>query len=61
MDFSIWSILEKKACTSFHLNVEALERLLEKEREKILQSTIHATVKSFRGRLKKIIKAKGAT
>ena len=53
--------LEKKTCASSHLNVEALhvKCSLEKEWEKILQSTICAVVKGFRGRLEKIIKAKG--
>ena len=60
MNFNIWSILEK-TCASSHLNVEALKRSLEKEWEKISQSAICAAIKSFRGRLKKIIKAKGGS
>ena len=47
MDFSIWSILEKKACASSHSNAKALKRSLEKEWEKILQSTICAAVESL--------------
>ena len=59
LDFCLWSILEKEACATVHNNTEALKKSLEREWAKIPQETIRAAVKSFRGRLERIIAAKG--
>ena len=60
LDFCVWSILEKEDCTSTHDNTEALKKFLKQEWAKIPQETFCATVKSFRGRLKHVIEAKGS-
>ena len=48
IDFSVWSILEKNACSMPHKNVESLKKSLIREWANILQEFFCATVKSFR-------------
>jgi len=59
LDFCVWSILEKEACATAHDNTETLKKSLEREWAKIPQETFRAAVKSFRGRLERVIAAKG--
>eukprot|EP00800_Vazella_pourtalesii_P015855 TRINITY_DN4383_c0_g1_i5.p1 TRINITY_DN4383_c0_g1~~TRINITY_DN4383_c0_g1_i5.p1 ORF type:complete len:293 (-),score=7.56 TRINITY_DN4383_c0_g1_i5:556-1434(-) len=59
MDFSIWSILETKACEKSHSSVEALKKSLLREWVKIPQDTLRAAVEAFPERLKKVVGVKG--
>ncbi|KAI6646946.1 hypothetical protein LOD99_9040 [Oopsacas minuta] len=59
MDFSIWAILETKACAKSHNNLDSLKRSLVKEWEKIPQEVLRAAVESFPTRLRSVVKNKG--
>ena len=59
MDYSIWSILETKACAKAHTNVESLKASLRREWAKIPQETLRAAVEAFPRRLKTVIQKKG--
>ena len=48
LDFCVWSILEKEACTTAHTNNEALKKSIKREWAKIPQQTFRAAAKSFR-------------
>ena len=55
LDFSIWSTLETKTCSSPHSAVEALKAKLGKEWAAIPQETIRAACPSFSARLRAIV------
>jgi len=59
LDFCVWSILEKEACATAHDSTETLKKSLARQWAKIPQETFRAAVKSFRGRLERVIAAKG--
>ena len=59
LDYSIWSILENKACSSPHPNLETLKAKLLKEWAAIPQETLRAACASFTDRLKAVVKNKG--
>ncbi|KAI6653924.1 hypothetical protein LOD99_3100 [Oopsacas minuta] len=59
MDYSIWSILETKACAKAHTNVESLKVLLRREWAIIPQETLRAAVEAFPRRLKAVIEKRG--
>ncbi|KIH63782.1 hypothetical protein ANCDUO_05917 [Ancylostoma duodenale] len=59
MDYSIWAILEEKACAKQHGSVDALKISFKKALEEIPQETLRAAVESYPKRLKAVIKAKG--
>ena len=59
MDYSIWSILESKACARSHSNIKSLKESLEKECARIPQETLRAAVEAFPSRLKAVIQKKG--
>jgi transposase len=59
MDFSIWSILEARACANPHKSVESLINALKREWEKLDQETINAAVAQFPSRLQQCIDAEG--
>ena len=59
MDFSIWSILETKACAKSHSSVKALKKSLLREWEKTSEDTLPAAVEAFPDRLKKVVGVKG--
>ena len=59
LDFCVWSILEKEACATAHDSTETLKKTLERQWAKIPQETFRAAVKSFRGRLERVIAANG--
>lgn len=59
MDFSVWSILEKNACSKPHRNLESLKRSLIYEWDKIPQETLRIAIESVPKRLKAVIKKKG--
>lgn len=59
MDFSIWSILEQKACSTNHKSVESLKLSLQREWAKISNHQLSNIVKNFRKRLKACVVAEG--
>ena len=60
LDYSIWSILEKRVCSTPHQTLESLKAKLIKEWDAIPQEMLRATCKSFPDRLKAIVKNKGS-
>ncbi len=59
MDYSVWSILESKACATKCITEEVLKRALKKAWSKITLEQLSAVVDNFPKRLKAIIAAKG--
>ena len=59
MDYSIWSILESKACANSHTSIDSLMTSLNREWGKIPQETLRAAVEAFPRRLKAVIQKKG--
>jgi hypothetical protein len=59
LDYSIWSILESRACAVPHKSVESLISALQREWEKLDQETINKAVAQFPGRLEACISADG--
>uniref|UniRef100_A0A914DC76 Transposase n=1 Tax=Acrobeloides nanus TaxID=290746 RepID=A0A914DC76_9BILA len=57
LDFSVWSILEEKACAKLHQTVELLKRALRKAWNEISVDTLRGIVDNFSKRLKKCIDA----
>ena len=60
LDYSIWSILEKRVCSTPHQTLESLKAKLMKEWEAIPQETLRAAYDSFPDRLKDVVKNKGS-
>lgn len=59
LDFSVWSILETKACGKVHSSIESLKVSLEKAWEEIGEEELRGIVDAFPKRLKACVKAKG--
>ena len=59
LDFNIWSILEAEACAKTHDSVEGLKVSLKKAWAKIPQEKLRVSVENFRGKLERVVKAKG--
>ena len=59
MDYSVWSILEARACAKRHATVEALKHSLLVEWEKISVSELRAIAQNFTKRLRLCVSAKG--
>ena len=59
MDYSIWSILESKACDNSHTSIDTFMTSLNREWGKIPQETLRAAVEAFPRRLKAVIQKKG--
>lgn len=59
LDYSIWSILESKACAKSHKNLELLKRDLMSAWNDIDEETLRRICEKFPERLKAIVKAKG--
>ena len=59
MDYSIWGILEARACATPHKNLESLMQALLRERDKIPVQELRAIVENFSSRLRLCIRAKG--
>ena len=60
MDFSIWSILEAKACSKVHRTVKDLKRFLELAWQEIPQSQLRPAVEDVRRRLESVVASKGS-
>ncbi|KAI6661014.1 hypothetical protein LOD99_13737 [Oopsacas minuta] len=59
MDYSVWYILENKACSVSHNTVSSLKISLCREWEKMPQETLRAAVEGFPNRLRAVISKKG--
>lgn len=59
LDYSVWSILESKACAKSHKNLESLKRDLVSAWNEIDEETLRRICEKFPERLKAIVKAKG--
>ena len=59
LDYSIWSILEKRVCSTPHQTLESLKAKLMKEWDAIPQEMLRAACNLFPDRLKAIVKNKG--
>ena len=59
MDFSIWSILERKVCCIRQPSVEVLKRRLTYEWNQILQEVLRTSCENFIKRLGLVISARG--
>ena len=60
LDYSIWSILEKRVCSTPHQTLESLKAKLMKEWDTIRQETLRAACDLFPDRLKAVVKNKGS-
>ena len=59
MDYSIWSILESKACAARHDNFEKLKTSLLKAWDELTPETLTKICQNFRHRLRSCINSKG--
>lgn len=59
LDYCLWSLLEQKACSKPHRNVEALKTSLTKAVAEIPLETLRTAIDDFIPRLKLCVKAKG--
>ncbi|KAI6647895.1 hypothetical protein LOD99_8356 [Oopsacas minuta] len=59
LDFSLWSILESRACSKSHTNIKSLKTSLRREWENIPQEIVRTAVAVVNQRLKSVIKQKG--
>src|ERR1700722_19007503 len=59
MDYSVWSILESKACATSHASLDSLKSALEKAWDEITIEQCAAIVDDFPKRLKACITAQG--
>ncbi len=59
MDYAVWGILEHKACSKPHKNLEALKRDLKKAWAQIDDAQLRSIIDDFPKRLKACINAKG--
>lgn len=59
MDYSIWAILEARACATPHKNLDSLRRALRREWNKISVQELRRIAENFPKRLGLCIKAKG--
>jgi hypothetical protein len=58
LDYSVWSILESRACATPHKNVESLKLSLQAAWDTIDENMLRQIVDNFPKRLKAVIKAK---
>lgn len=59
LDFSVWSVLEKDACSTRHQNLDSLKRSHQKAWGKIDTKYLRAVIDSVPSRLKAVVKANG--
>ena len=59
LDYSIWSILETKACSKSHESLDDLRNSLQSAWDEIDNDLLASVVENFKKRLRKCIKAKG--
>jgi inhibitor of nuclear factor kappa-B kinase subunit alpha len=60
LDFSVWSVLETKACASPHKSLDSLKAALQEAWDDLDGEYLRSTCDAFMKRLKLCVKAKGA-
>ncbi|VDL77497.1 unnamed protein product [Nippostrongylus brasiliensis] len=58
MNYSVWAILERKACSTRHPNLDSLKEALLKSWDEVDETDLRATCEAVVGRLKNCVKAK---
>ncbi|QQP48705.1 Uncharacterized protein FKW44_009100, partial [Caligus rogercresseyi] len=59
LDYGIWGVVERKACSIPHASVDALKAAVEKEWAEMSVDFIVKTCKPFRPRIEAMLKANG--
>ena len=59
LDYSIWSVIEAKACATPHPNLTELKASITREWAAMTDSYVVKTFKAFRPRIEAIIEAEG--
>ncbi|QQP34837.1 Putative transposable element, partial [Caligus rogercresseyi] len=59
LDYGIWGVAERKACSIPHASVDALKAAVEKEWAEMSVDFIVKTCKAFRPRIEAMLKANG--
>lgn len=59
MDYSVWSILEARACARPHQNLESLKQSLRREWDQLTAAELRPLAENFTRRLRLCIAAKG--
>ena len=59
LDYSIWAVVEKRACATPHQKVEDLKGAVEREWAAMSDEFVVKTCRSFRPRLEAMLKAQG--
>lgn len=59
LDFSIWDLLEEKACSKTHKSIESLKSALVRAWDKISDDTLSSVVENWRKRLQLCVRANG--
>jgi hypothetical protein len=59
MDYSIWSILERKVCSTRHNSLESLKEALQKAWDEITEDELRPIIDNFPNRLNACIQADG--
>ncbi|QQP41319.1 Uncharacterized protein FKW44_015644 [Caligus rogercresseyi] len=59
LDYGIWGVVERKACSIPHASVDALKAAVEKEWAEMSVDFIVKTCKAFRPRIEAMLKANG--
>uniref|UniRef100_A0A1I7RU52 DDE_3 domain-containing protein n=1 Tax=Bursaphelenchus xylophilus TaxID=6326 RepID=A0A1I7RU52_BURXY len=59
MDYSVWSLMEARACRKPHKTLESLKQSLQREWEKLSKEELRRIAKNFTSRLGLCIAAKG--
>ena len=59
MDFSVWSVLERKVHSTTHANADSLKQAIVKAWSELTPEYLRATVDDVPRRLKELIRARG--
>lgn len=59
LDYSVWAVLEKKACSTPHKSLDSLKAALKKAWAELDDDYLRAAVDSFPRRLRLCVRAKG--
>ena len=59
LDYGIWGIVERRACATPHLSVDALKAAVDAQWHEMSEDFIQNTCKSFRLRIEAMVEAMG--
>lgn len=60
LDYCIWGVLESRVNSKIHRSLGELDAAIQREWKKLSMDTVRAAIGSWLGRLKKVVKARGA-